>query len=76
MRKFISKEAVMTEKMNCWEFKKCDKEKTADCPAVLRKAGRYCWLVAGTMCGDKPQGIFTEKTGTCFLCDFWRYMRG
>ena len=76
MRKFISKEAVMTEKMNCWEFKKCDKEKTADCPAVLRKVGRYCWLVAGTMCGDKPQGIFIEKTGTSFHCDFWRYMRG
>ena len=66
----------MIGKLNCWEFKKCGKEKTLDCPAVIRKAGRYCWLVAGTMCGGEPQGMFIEKGANCFHCDFYRYMRG
>ena len=41
------------------------------CPATLeasfdginvgKNAGRICWAVAGTCCGEKVQGTFAEK---------------
>lgn len=61
--------------VNCWEFKKCGKEKDESCPAVTKKLGKSCWMVAGTMCGGKPQGIFAEKVKTCSECDFFQYKR-
>ena len=39
------------------------------------RGGRACWLVAGTMCGGKPQGTFTEKYVTCLNCDFFKSVR-
>lgn len=52
------------------------------CPAVMEtrlhgmnrgyNAGRACWVIAGTMCGDRPQGTFARKFGTCAKCDFYR----
>jgi len=66
----------MTEKMNCWEYKKCGKDKTGSCPAYEKKAGFLCWMVAGTMCGGEPQGTFVQKIGNCKNCDFYTYLNG
>lgn len=65
--------------MNCWEFKKCGREKggvksneLGVCPAYTRGAGQACWLVAGTFCGGKVQGTFAEKEHSCMQCDFYK----
>ncbi len=34
-------------------------------------AGRACWVVAGTMCGERVQGTFAKKNKYCELCDFF-----
>ncbi len=75
-------------KANCWEHKKCGREKggknTAGlgvCPASTdtsqngknngKNAGRYCWQVAGTLCGGTVQGSFAAKQHNCAKCDFF-----
>ena len=60
--------------VTCWEFKKCGREKTKDCPAVPYH-GRGCWRVAGTMCGGKVQGTFAEKMDNCQQCDFYKLVK-
>jgi methyl-accepting chemotaxis protein len=55
--------------MNCWEFKKCGKERT--CPAYPNN-GRQCALVAGTLCGGTVQGNYAKKITNCRLCDFYQ----
>ncbi len=40
-----------------------------------KNAGRACWLVAGTLCGGKPQGTFARKIETCEFCDFFQKVR-
>ena len=62
------------EKMKCWEFKKCGKDETEDCPAYTKDFGHSCWRVAGTMCGGKVQGVFAEKLSNCKTCEFYGYM--
>ena len=70
-------------KKNCWEYKKCGREKggaKADelgvCPAYPDH-GRDCWFIAGTLCGGKVQGTNAEKYGNCQKCDFYKkIMRG
>ena len=61
----------MQHKINCWEFKKCNRDKPGGCPAYP-KGGRICYLVAGTMCGGRVQGIYAAKIGQCRECDFYR----
>lgn len=61
----------MTNKIQCWEFKKCGHEKDNKCPAVIQHAGRSCWLVAGTLCGGKVQGDFAQKIDSCKACEFY-----
>jgi len=34
------------------------------------KAGRACWVVAGSLCGGKVQGTYAEKLSNCWRCDF------
>jgi hypothetical protein len=51
------------------------------CPAALEKrfdgmhggmnAGRACWVIPHTMCGNTIQGAFEEKCGVCMTCDFY-----
>jgi methyl-accepting chemotaxis protein len=65
---------VSYNKQNCWEFKKCGREVTSDCPAITKNAGKICWMVAGTMCGGEMQGTFAEKVGNCKACNFYEYM--
>ncbi|MEK6583102.1 MAG: two-CW domain-containing protein [Nitrospirota bacterium] len=59
------------EKINCWEYKKCGKDETGDCPAYPR-GGRACYLLAGTMGEGKVQGSFALKIGNCRECDFYK----
>ena len=40
-----------------------------------RNAGRICWAVAGTFCGNKVQGKFAEKEFTCMNCDFYKKVK-
>lgn len=40
-----------------------------------KKAGRVCWLVAGTMCGGEVQGTFANKYKDCRECDFYRLVK-
>jgi len=54
--------------IRCWEKKSCDK---VDCPAYKSACGR-CWLIAGTMCGDKPVGKFAQKYRSCIECDVYQ----
>jgi hypothetical protein len=63
--------------MNCWEFKKCGREKGGAkaselgvCPA-WPDGGHDCAHVAGTLCGGKVQGTFAMKVGTCIQCPFY-----
>ena len=65
--------------MNCWEFKKCGREKNGTkekelgtCPAYTMEAGEACWLIAGTFCDGKKQGTFAEKINSCLECDFYK----
>ncbi|HEX8947956.1 MAG TPA: GGDEF domain-containing protein [Dissulfurispiraceae bacterium] len=54
--------------VKCWERKSCNKK---ECPAYMNTYGR-CWLIAGTMCGDKIQGKFALKYKSCTECDVYQ----
>jgi len=51
------------------------------CPAAIntthngknagKNAGRYCWKVAGTLCGGKAEGTFARIIRNCSTCDFY-----
>ena len=55
------------------------------CPAVTEtsanginggeNAGRICWAIAGTFCGDKVQGHLARDIPTCMLCDFFKKIK-
>ncbi len=63
-------------KLNCWEYKKCGREKGGSKAAELGICpcypdhGRDCWFVAGTLCGGKIQGTYAQKLTNCWRCDF------
>jgi hypothetical protein len=40
-----------------------------------KNAGRACWVLAGTLCGGKPQGTYANKYKNCHLCDFYQAVR-
>ena len=55
-------------RLNCWEFKNCVRNldggnavELGVCPAAVAKVfhgingGRYCWGIAGTLCGGTVQ---------------------
>jgi len=63
--------------MNCWEFKKCGRERDGAhakalgvCPAYP-DSGHICARIAGTLCGGKVQGVFAMKLVSCMDCDFY-----
>lgn len=37
--------------------------------------GRFCWAVAGTLCGGKTQGTFAQKRESCLDCGFYRLVQ-
>lgn len=55
------------------------------CPATVetrldgihggKKAGRACWVVAGTFCRGEVQGTFAKKLQNCQKCDFYRHVK-
>lgn len=62
--------------MNCWEFKKCGREKGGAkvgelgvCPAYPQD-GRRCAHIAGTLCGGKVSGSVAMKLQDCLQCEF------
>ncbi len=64
------------KKMNCWEFKKCGREKGGKnaeelgiCPAYPDH-GTHCAHVAGTFCKGEVQGTFAQKKD-CRYCSFF-----
>lgn len=71
--------------MNCWEFKKCGREKGGAkaselgvCPAYPDH-GQTCARIAGTFCGGEVQGSFATKLHNCMKCDFYNsehYIKG
>lgn len=72
-------QTVMTKKkkLNCWEFKKCGREKggaRADelgvCPAYPN-SGRRCARVAITFCKGISQDGFAAKLQECLQCAFY-----
>lgn len=58
-------------KAKCWEYNKCGKDQTGECPAYPR-AGNICYLMAGTMCEGKLQGSYVLKIDGCRECDFYK----
>lgn len=56
------------ENRKCWERFSCTK---MDCPGHNSENYR-CWLLAGTLCGSKTQGVFAEKFGSCLNCEFYK----
>lgn len=40
-----------------------------------KKAGRYCWAIAGTLCGETIQGTFAQKLSDCLMCEFYQKVR-
>lgn len=55
------------------------------CPAAVnfsnngvnggKSAGRFCWKVAGTLCGGKVQGSVAAKMMNCTACAFFQTVR-
>lgn len=64
--------------MNCWEFKKCGrekggaKEKELGTCAAYPDSGTQCARVAGTLCGGVVQGTFAMKLANCMNCEFYK----
>ncbi len=64
--------------MNCWEFKKCGREKGGAkeaefgvCPAYPNN-GKHCARVAGTFCDGQVQRSFAMKLANCTHCEFYQ----
>ncbi len=55
------------------------------CPATVEerldgvhggsKAGRSCWVLAGTLCKGEVQGTFAQKYKNCGICDFYKSVK-
>jgi len=53
----------------CWTIKKCPPKRRRECPAYEYNAGRFCWLVNGTICECKAQKNWKEKMKICRECE-------
>ena len=59
-------------------------EKLGLCPAALPNeydgvnegthGGRFCWAIAGTLCGGEVQGTFSKKILDCLRCEFLKHV--
>jgi len=71
------------ELLNCWEIKKCERQKggmkvyeLGECIASKCEMGHSCWAIAGTLCLGKIEGTFAQKIGFCTSCEVYqRYNR-
>jgi hypothetical protein len=53
----------------CWVVKKCPPKRRKECPAYEYNAGRFCWMVNGTICECKAQKNWKEKMAICRNCE-------
>ena len=56
----------------CWEAKQCD---NTTCPSHGNHKNMRCWEIAGTLCGGKVHGRFSQKLNDCSLCEVYRRAR-
>ena len=40
-----------------------------------KRAGRACWIVAGSLCGGRVQGTYAQKLQNCWRCDFMNLVK-
>ena len=38
---------------------------------VSKNAGRACWVIEGTLCGNEVQGHFGKKFAKCQVCNVY-----
>lgn len=73
--------------MNCWQAMNCGREPggpqagTGVCPAATNRAGhgmhygvnagRVCWAIDGTLCGDGQRRDARAKLHDCMRCRFF-----
>jgi hypothetical protein len=76
-------------KKNCWEVKSCQRCATIAgddaCPVCKEtklhgihegvNAGRACWVIPHTKCGDSIQGSFGSKFDNCMACNFYNMVK-
>ena len=67
----LSRKRGETRKLpkQCWVIKKCSPKRRKLCPAYEYNAGRFCWLVNGTICECKAQKNWKEKMKICRECE-------
>lgn len=53
----------------CWVVKKCPPKRRKECPAYEYNAGRFCWLVNGTICECKALKTWKDKMKICRACE-------
>lgn len=75
------------EKLNCWDYLKCNYGPNSyrPCPAAIDEtsngvngglnAGRICWSVKNTRCFNMKMGSFIEKKKICFTCGFFHQVK-
>ncbi len=63
-------DVIEKNRLQCWEFMKCGREKDSSCSAVVKMAGRRCWQVAGTLSGGKAECAHARKLTSCYECGF------
>ena len=59
------------------ELGECPAAKSSDFDGVNRGtyAGRYCWMVLGTLCDNEVQGDWAQKFRKCVICEFLNKVR-
>jgi DNA-binding XRE family transcriptional regulator len=58
----------------CWKIKKCPPKRRKQCPAYEYNAGKFCWLVNGTICECKAQKNWKEKMKICRECEVMKHL--
>jgi len=58
------------EIVNCWEFRKCLKERRDKCPAYPNH-GTHCARVQGTLDDGEEQHSIVRKFELCFKCAYY-----
>jgi hypothetical protein len=50
-------------------------EKKLDAVHGGKNGGRSCWILSGTLCEGKVQGVFAQKYKSCQDCDFYQLVK-
>ncbi|THB70509.1 MAG: transcriptional regulator [Desulfobulbaceae bacterium] len=60
------------EKKNCWDLVGCPEDQRERCPAWEFNSGDICWFINGTICKQKPQKNWHEKSALCRKCTVFK----